>query len=147
MSRLCPLTLAAIFAAVAAAQTAPNGDAIYEKTCARCHDGGGERAPTRAALKEMSAESIRFALTNGTMSKLDLGLSAAEIAAVSESASGKLISPTALPQQAFCAAGASFKASMATPHWNGWGVDVTQRRFQPAAMAQLSAESSAIAAG
>jgi polyvinyl alcohol dehydrogenase (cytochrome) len=29
---------------------------------------------------------------------------------------------------------------MAMPHWNGWGVDPAQHRFQPAAMAGLSAE-------
>ena len=29
---------------------------------------------------------------------------------------------------------------MSVPHWNGWGVDSSQRRFQPAEMAQLAAE-------
>ena len=38
------------------------------------------------------------------------------------------------------AGGASFTDALHTPHWNGWGVDATQRRFQPADMAGLSAE-------
>ena len=29
---------------------------------------------------------------------------------------------------------------MSVPHWNGWGVESPQRRFQPAEMAQLAAE-------
>jgi polyvinyl alcohol dehydrogenase (cytochrome) len=29
--------------------------------------------------------------------------------------------------------------AFAEPHWNGWGVDLAQHRFQPAAMAQLAA--------
>jgi polyvinyl alcohol dehydrogenase (cytochrome) len=30
--------------------------------------------------------------------------------------------------------------ALSTPHWNGWGVDSSQRRFQPSAMAQLAAD-------
>jgi polyvinyl alcohol dehydrogenase (cytochrome) len=35
------------------------------------------------------------------------------------------------------AAGAPFADPLSAPHWNGWGVDVSQHRFQPASMAQL----------
>src|SRR5438105_9856755 len=35
--------------------------------------------------------------------------------------------------------GAPFADALHTPHWNGWGVDATQRRFQPWEMAQLAA--------
>lgn len=34
----------------------------------------------------------------------------------------------------------AFDADPAAPHWNGWGVDVSQTRFQPAGMAGLSAQ-------
>jgi polyvinyl alcohol dehydrogenase (cytochrome) len=30
--------------------------------------------------------------------------------------------------------------AFADPHWNGWGGDAAQHRFQPAAMAELTAE-------
>jgi polyvinyl alcohol dehydrogenase (cytochrome) len=36
------------------------------------------------------------------------------------------------------AAGAPFEDPLRVPHWNGWGVDVSQHRFQPASMAQLA---------
>ena len=29
--------------------------------------------------------------------------------------------------------------ALSTPHWNGWGVDASQHRFQPSEMAQLAA--------
>jgi polyvinyl alcohol dehydrogenase (cytochrome) len=145
MQTSLPFTVATCFAAaLALAQdtpsAAPDGQAVYNKACARCHDQGVERAPVRATLKQMSAESIRFALTTGVMSKLGLGLSAAEIATLSEWLSGKPISETAFPQQAFCAAGDVFEPSFTKPHWNGWGVNLSQHRYQPATMAQLSAD-------
>jgi len=38
------------------------------------------------------------------------------------------------------AAAPAFVEPMNAPHWNGWGVDSSQHRFQPAAMAQIAAE-------
>ncbi len=43
-------------------------------------------------------------------------------------------SPGACP----AAAATGFADPMSIPHWNGWGVDSSQRRFQPAQMAQLA---------
>jgi polyvinyl alcohol dehydrogenase (cytochrome) len=37
-------------------------------------------------------------------------------------------------------AGASFGDALNTPHWNGWGVDPAQHRYQPSEMAQLAAD-------
>ena len=130
---------------VALAQSAPDGEALYQKTCARCHDAGVERAPNRAALKLMSPENIRLALVSGSMSKMGFALSAAEIAALGESLTGKKLStetpatPPANP--GLCAAAeAAWEDPFAKPYWNGWGGDVAQHRFQPAAMAQLPAD-------
>jgi len=36
------------------------------------------------------------------------------------------------------AAGAPFVDPLSAPHWNGWGVDSSQHRFQPSIMAQLA---------
>jgi glucose dehydrogenase len=35
-------------------------------------------------------------------------------------------------------AGAPFVDPLSAPHWNGWGVDSSQHRFQPSIMAQLA---------
>jgi polyvinyl alcohol dehydrogenase (cytochrome) len=119
---------------------APNGEALYEKTCASCHDQGVGRAPNRVALKQMSPENIHFALVNGSMSPQGFGLSTAQIAAISEFLTGKTVSTDTFSKQAFCPAGGSpFEDPFAKPYWNGWGANLSQQRFQPAAMAQLSA--------
>jgi polyvinyl alcohol dehydrogenase (cytochrome) len=34
----------------------------------------------------------------------------------------------------------AFKEPMSAPHWNGWGADPSQHRFQPAEMAQLASK-------
>jgi hypothetical protein len=39
-----------------------------------------------------------------------------------------------------CSNPTTFADPLSAPHWNGWGVDVSQRRFQPADMAQLGAQ-------
>jgi polyvinyl alcohol dehydrogenase (cytochrome) len=41
---------------------------------------------------------------------------------------------------AACPAPTIFAAPLSGPHWNGWGNDPSQRRFQPADMAQVAAE-------
>jgi polyvinyl alcohol dehydrogenase (cytochrome) len=83
------------------------------------------------------------------MSKMGFGLSAAEIAAISESITGKTLAPETAPQPALCPAatvpdgtpaGNAWDNPFAKPFWNGWGVNLSQHRFQPAAMAQLPAD-------
>jgi hypothetical protein len=36
--------------------------------------------------------------------------------------------------------GAPLVDALSKPHWNGWGVDASQHRFQPSEMAQLAVE-------
>ena len=139
MARL--LWLLPVLAWVGAAQSAPDAEALYQKTCARCHDAGVERAPNRAALKLMSPENIRLALVSGSMSKMGFTLSTAEIAALGESLTGKRLSTETTADPGLCTApGAPWEDPFAKPFWNGWGVDVAQHRFQPAAMAQMAAD-------
>ena len=57
--------------------------------------------------------------------------------------SGKLAAEEAgsgSPHAGACANSApAFTDPLSAPHWNGWGVDPAQSRFQPAAMAQFAA--------
>ena len=48
-------------------------------------------------------------------------------------------SPTAASGSRCAASDNTFAGAFSRPHWNGWGAGVAQRRFQSAAMAQLSA--------
>lgn len=123
------------------ASVSPPLEAVYKKNCAACHDASVPRAPTRAAMSRMSPESVRFALASGAMAAQGRTLTAAEIASVSEFLTGKVSSSDAFPKQPFCPAeAAAFDDAFAKPNWNGWGGGLSQHRFQPAAMAQLSPE-------
>jgi polyvinyl alcohol dehydrogenase (cytochrome) len=118
---------------------AQDGAALYKQHCSRCHDGGVARAPQTAALKLMSPENVQFALISGAMQAQGGPLTRAEIHAVSEFVTGKTIAVQAFDKSAYCSApGPSLNDALNQPHWSGWGVDLANRRFQPAAMAQLA---------
>ena len=115
-----------------------SGEAIYKAHCAECHDGSVMRAPDVAALRQLPATAVKAALTSGSMSVQGRGLSAAEIDAVS----GFLGNNSAPVASAVAACTKTIPVpagAFAEPHWNGWGVDLAQHRFQPAAMAELAA--------
>lgn len=117
------------------------GEALYKQRCATCHEVAVPRVPNREALKEMSAENIRFALMAGKMVVQAAGLSSSQIADLAEFLTGKKPGKEELPATAVCpASGPAFADPLSKPHWNGWGVNVEQQRFQPAEMAQLTAE-------
>jgi polyvinyl alcohol dehydrogenase (cytochrome) len=120
--------------------TNKEGEALFKQRCAMCHEGGVPKAPNREALKQMSPENLRFALLSGSMKIMGAGLSLAQIGAIAEYLTGKLPGKEQIPAEALCAAGgAAFTDPLAKLHWNGWGGNLEQHRFQPAEMAQLSA--------
>jgi len=145
---LCfPIFFAVIFSWAAEAQqqettTNKAGEALYKQRCAACHEGAVARAPNREALKHMSPDNVRYALVGRSMAVEGLGLSTAQVADVAEFLTGKRPTKEQIPAAAFCAAGAgrAFADPFSKPHWNGWGVDLEQHRFQPAEMAQLTAD-------
>ena len=129
----------------AALPQAADGEQVYTTNCARCHDDTLPRMPTRDALRERSARQIQTAMTSGVMRQFGGALSAAERRAVAEFLSddpaGTLASSlTTLPDTAFCSADVETAVDLSAPAWNGWGVDLTNRRFQPTEAAGLSAE-------
>ena len=119
---------------------AQDGRALYQKHCASCHDGAAARAPQLAALKQMSPENVAFALKSGTMQVQGASLTQAEIRTVSEFVTGKATAKQAFEKQAYCPdAGPPIEQAVTQPQWNGWGADLSNHRFQPSAMAQISA--------
>ena len=128
-----------------------SGEAIYRERCASCHEGQVARAPVRAALGQIPPESIRDALTNGNMREQGATLTQTQINDVASYLStahmtgepGEGIRPVNPVVPIKPCPGIPYLAFMPKldqPFWNGWGVDVTQHRFQPEAMARLSAE-------
>jgi polyvinyl alcohol dehydrogenase (cytochrome) len=114
------------------------GFAIFQTKCLSCHGKAEyERAPTPAALREMSPEHIYEVLTTGIMAPI-VGnqLSEQDRKLVAESISGRLLGTAAsgdaakMPNR--CAANPPMKAPGAAGDWNGWGVDLANSRYQPA---------------
>ena len=122
--------------------TAP---ALYRERCASCHDGGPDgqasRAPLRASLAALDREAIVAALSpGGAMAPMATGMTAVErlaVAAFLSTSTAAVVDPAAgrcnTPSR-------PLSETAALPQWNGWGNDLTNSRFQPAAAAGLNAQ-------
>ena len=124
---------------------AQDGAALYQKHCAVCHEGGGEsRAPGRAALRGLSPERILVVLEAGAMFRQGLERTPAERRLLAAFLSdkpfgGEPLNP--MPRSALCDNTATpFSDALSGPAWNGWGVTVTNSRFQPGPAAGLTPE-------
>ena len=130
------LFTAAVLVSVNAFAQAPDAAAIYQKSCASCHQqpAADSRAPNREALQQFSPEMIVTALTTGRMTQQGYALSEAERKAVAELLAGRAVgSPTPISDAARCTTAAP---AMSDPtkgtNWNGWGGTVTNTRYVPA---------------
>lgn len=124
------LILFALSAAIALA-AAPDGAAVFESHCAACHQTvTGSRTPTRAELSNLTPEQVMTALLRGKMTIQGAALSTGEVRAVALYASGKNFSAVQVdPAAGRCAGNPKF--SPGSGDWNGWGVNVSNARFQP----------------
>src|SRR2546423_4097918 len=133
--KLTLLTAALLVAANGFAQ-APNGQALYDKSCASCHQqpAADSRAPNREALRQFSPEMIVTSLTTGRMTQQGYTLSETERKAVAELLTGRAVgSPTPIAESARCTTPIP---AMSDPtkgtSWNGWGGTVANTRYVPA---------------
>ena len=129
------LSCGAVMATPAFAQ-APDGNAVYEKACAMCHQqpAAETRAPNREALRQFAPESILTALTTGNMYRQGYDLGDADRRAVAEFLSGRTFgTPAPVSNVGRCTSAAP---AMTDPSkgssWNGWGGTVTNTRYVPA---------------
>ena len=139
-----PTILASLLlAAPALAQSGgrAEGEAIYRTRCVGCHETGAPRASDLATLRTMSQDRVLEALRTGSMSTQAQGLSTAQLDDLSRFVAGAdAVQNAEQPNGACREATAPLADPLARAHWNGWGGDVSQQRFQPAVMAQLNAE-------
>ena len=122
--------------------TTQDGEALYAERCAKCHESGVPRAANREALRRLSPDAIRLALTTGTMRTQGAELTPAQIDTLA-----RLLGATALDKPSpsgdnACPASpaSSFANALDRPQWNGWGANLSQHRFQPADTARLPAD-------
>jgi polyvinyl alcohol dehydrogenase (cytochrome) len=108
---------------------AMDGGPIFKERCATCHDPATDRAPSRAELEKRTAEDIYDALTIGPMKPMAGGLNEAQLYGIAYYLTGKAPVPRtneADPNK--CARQTPLNPK--APMFNGWGVDVTNSRYQ-----------------
>jgi polyvinyl alcohol dehydrogenase (cytochrome) len=134
------LSLLLVFvASVVRAQDLPDGQAIFARSCAVCHNGAQDsRAPSLEALHTHSPESVILALTGGVMRGQGAHLTGAERRALAEFLTGQPLSNrTVDPNVGRCAAPPP-KFDDSLPAWNGWSPTPENWHFQPGAKAGLT---------
>jgi polyvinyl alcohol dehydrogenase (cytochrome) len=123
--------------------SAQDGAAIYQRSCAPCHDHGADRAPTREALRAMSPERVLAAMESGPMISMANRQSAAARRAIAEFVTGKSFDhpmDTAPAAAAMCTSPApAFGDPASGPAWTGWGQNLMNTRFVATAQAGLTA--------
>ena len=121
-----------------------DGAALYSQHCAQCHDSGNRdiRAPDRSVMRSMTFEAVLGTITSGSMASMVEGRTRDERAAIASFVTGKVAGlPGATGPGGGCVENAAgFLQAPDGPQWNGWGADVSNSRFQPAAMAGLTLE-------
>ena len=120
-----------------------SGEQIYKEHCATCHDTA-TRAPKFAVMRKLPAVFVLRSLELGKMKFQGIMRTGAERRAVSKYVTDKKL-PTVAEKDptvaGFCSElQGEFPAPNSSAQWNGWGVDATNSRFQPAEAAGLTAE-------
>ena len=143
--RFRTLPLAILVLAAVPVRAQQDGAYLFSTYCAICHEAAnGEqvRGPDRSVLRQMTPEHILEVLEKGIMKAQAAERSRAQRRILAEYLSEKRFGsapPELIPKSAFCgtSVAAAFSDSPTGPAWNGWGVTITNTRFQPAAAAQL----------
>ncbi len=142
---------AALFAAAAFAQEAappgPSGTEFgfftFQTKCMTCHGNPKvERAPSPAAIREMTPERIYAALTDGVMKTQGSSLTDDQKKTLALFMSGRPLgsmqSGDAKSMANQCSSNPPMADPASMPGWNGWGVDESNSRFQSAKNAGLT---------
>ena len=106
------------------------GEALYEKNCASCHDGGVHRGPNKSMIALMSANSIYKALTDGVMSSQAQNLSVDGKRRVAEYlANSRLKEASAEPELTMCSGDAAKFDFNEPPSLRGWGFNAGNSHY------------------
>ncbi len=109
------------------------GEPFYKQRCALCHDNPEDYVPPKSQLELRSADYVINALTKGSMYPHAEGLDKEEVKSIAVYVTGKLPTGSTInPNWKLnaCEQGPA-PLTAATMHWNGWGVDAQNSRYQP----------------
>ncbi len=124
--------LPALFLSISLLGAPPDGDGLYQKRCAACHDAAKPqtRMPSRSDLSKKAPEEILKAMFAGAMVQQSAGLTEEEGRAIARYVTAKEFGATiVVAATALCTDGTkSFRP--AETDWNGWGGDLNSSRFQ-----------------
>jgi len=114
---------------------AHNGAELFEKNCAGCHKPGSpSRAPLPESLRKLSRQAIAASLLTGKMLLQAASLSVEEREAIAD-----YLAVNQSDQASGGRCASAMEPLKNLDGWQGWSIDVTNRRFQPAAGAGLDA--------
>jgi polyvinyl alcohol dehydrogenase (cytochrome) len=120
-----------------------SGWATFQADCIQCHSTQSQgKGPTAVEIRQMTPERIYAGLTKASHTA-GQSLSDIQKQRVAEFMSGRPMGSInageakSMPNQ--CAANPALSDPARGPSWNGWGNDLANTRFQPAAVAGLSA--------
>jgi polyvinyl alcohol dehydrogenase (cytochrome) len=121
-----------------------SGFATFQTQCTSCHGNPNvEQAPNPEAIRAMPPERIYAALVEGSMQVQGEALSDIQKQKLAEFMSGRPLGSSSggaaadMPNQ--CARNPRLANPAEASAWNGWGVDASNRRFQSAEQAGLTA--------
>jgi polyvinyl alcohol dehydrogenase (cytochrome) len=134
---LAPAALAAVLSTPASSAQLPEEETLFTTQCALCHQENAapkgspnEKAPTRAQLRQFTAEAVLTALSNGKMQQQGSLLSEPQRRLVSQFAAGKLLATTGPAQSASrCTDNTKMGDPTKGDSWNGHGNGPEATRF------------------
>ena len=123
----------------------PQAARLFDEKCTSCHSETlGQGTPDATTLRQMTPEAVYEALNKGAAHAPARQLSDPDRRSIGEYLGGRnfmdsnAAEASSMPN--VCATNPPITSLSATPAWNGWGVDATNGRFQPAKSAGLAAD-------
>jgi polyvinyl alcohol dehydrogenase (cytochrome) len=123
----------------------PQAARLFDEKCTSCHsETRGQGTPDATALRQITPEAVYEALNKGAAHGPARQLSDTDRRSIGEYLGGRnfmdsnAAEASAMPN--VCTANPLIASLSATPSWNGWGVDATNGRFQPAKAAGIAAD-------
>ncbi len=109
----------------------PDGAKLFADRCSVCHDHPQGRIPPHYVLNGLWPDQVVDALTTGPMKQQGVGLTKDDINALVFFLTHKQAGGVEPDPNANLCVGPAGPIDLDGPHWNGWGRNIENTRFQP----------------